>query len=448
MKELSRFNHAVPPSAAIGLPSGATGTSRKIGPAQAVAAITIGNALEFFDFTVYSFLAVTLGELFFPVSTAYGQLLLSTATFGVGFVTRPIGGIVLGTYADRAGRKAAMLVTLTLMALGSGMIAFAPTYAQIGIAAPAIIVLARLVQGFSAGGEVGATTAILLEYATPRTRSFYSSWQFASQGLGVAIGALLSAASARYLSHDDFLSWGWRIPFVIGILVAPMGLYIRNRLEDTIQPRAARAAAEVPASPLRVVLRDHWRVIIMGLLMMTGSTSSVYMITFYMPTYAIRQLGIPMSSALLAGALVGSVLFIGMPFAGMLADRFNRKKTSIAARLGIVLAIYPAFAYLNAAPSTPRLLLVVGVLITLHVLSMTSMAIVPSLLPRDIRATGSAFIYAIGVVAVGGSSQFITTWLVHATGSKMSPALYLLVCTAITVAALIKIEDRSANRTI
>jgi MFS family permease len=373
MKELSRFNHAVPPSAAIEPASGtlgAAGTSRKIGPAQAVAAITIGNALEFFDFTVYSFLAVTLGELFFPVSTAYGQLLLSTATFGVGFVTRPIGGIVLGTYADRAGRKAAMLVTLTLMALGSGMIAFAPTYAQIGIAAPAIIVLARLVQGFSAGGEVGATTAILLEYATPRTRSFYSSWQFASQGLGVAIGALLSAASARYLDHDDFLRWGWRIPFVIGILVAPMGLYIRNRLEDTIQPRATRASAGVAPSPLRIVLRDHWRV------------------------------------------------------------------------------IYPAFAYLNAAPSTPRLLLVVGVLITLHVLSMTSMAIVPSLLPKDIRATGSAFIYAIGVVVVGGSSQFITTWLVHATGSKMSPALYLLVCTAITVAALIKIEDRSANQTI
>ncbi|WP_153140812.1 MFS transporter [Paraburkholderia agricolaris] len=434
MKELSEFSDTAPTVAAV--------KNQGASAARVITAITIGNALEFFDFTIYSFLAVTMGELFFPNSTPYGQLLMSTAAFGVGFVTRPIGGIVLGSYADRAGRKAAMMMTLGLMALGAAMIACAPTYAQIGIAAPVIIVIARLIQGFSAGGEVGATTAMLLEYATPRTRSFYSSWQFSSQGLGVAIGAMLATACSGMLSHSEFMRWGWRIPFAVGILVAPVGLYIRQKLDDTVQPKPAHVKA---ASPLRVVLRDHWRVIMMGLLLMMGSTASVYLITFYMPTYAIHELGIPMSSALPAGILVGLVLFAGMPLTGMLADRFNRKKISIAARVAIVLAIYPAFIYLTAAPSASRLLLVVGLLSVLHVMSMTSMAIVPALLPKDIRATGVAFIYAIGVVLVGGSSQFITTWLVHVTGSKLSPALYLLACTAITVAALIKIEDRSAR---
>jgi MFS family permease len=443
MNDPGEFTQAAPPLPA---PHPAHAAApRKVGAVQAVAAITIGNALEFFDFTVYSFLAVTLGKLFFPVASPYGQLLMSTATFGVGFITRPIGGIVLGSYADRAGRKAAMLITLALMALGSGLIAFAPTYAQAGLAAPVIIVAARLIQGFSAGGEVGATTAILLEYATPRTRSFYSSWQFASQGLGVAIGALLSVMSARYLDHAAFMDWGWRIPFAVGMLVAPVGLYIRNRLEDTIQPRARHDDAGTPPSPLRVVLRDHWRVIILGLMMMAGGTSTVYMITFYMPTYAIRQLGIPMSSALLAGIVVGLILFIGMPLCGLLADRVDRRTASIAARIGIALAAYPAFLYLNAAPSIARLLLMVGAMITLHVLSEASMAIVPSLLPKEIRATGAAFIYAVGVVVIGGSSQFITTWLVHVTGSKFSPAIYLMACNAISIIALIKVEDRSAQ---
>lgn len=443
MNDSGEFTQAVPP---IPVPHPShDDTRRNVGAVRAVTAITIGNALEFFDFTVYSFLAVTLGKLFFPVASPYGQLLISTATFGVGFITRPIGGIVLGSYADRAGRKAAMLITLTLMALGSGLIAFAPTYAQAGLIAPAIVVLARLIQGFSAGGEVGATTAILLEYATPRTRSFYSSWQFASQGLGVAIGATLSVLSARYLDHDTFMSWGWRVPFVVGMLVAPVGLYIRNRLEDTIQPRAKRPNAETPSSPLSVVVRDHWRVVILGLMMMAGGTSTVYMITFYMPTYAIRQLGIPMSSALLAGIVVGLILFIGMPLSGLLADRVHRRKASIIARICIALVIYPAFIYLNAAPSVTRLLLMVAVMISLHVLSETSMALIPSLLPREVRATGAAFIYAVGVVIIGGSSQVITTWLVHVTGSKFSPAIYLMVCNVISVIALAIVEDRSAQ---
>lgn len=414
---------------------------------RAIAAITIGNALEFFDFTVFSFLAVTIGKVFFPTESAYGQILLATATFGVGFITRPIGGIVLGTYADRAGRRAALLVTLGLMALGSALMAFTPTYAEIGVAAPVIIVIARLIQGFSAGGEVGATTAMLLEYAEPHNRSFYSSWQFASQGLGVAIGAALATGSAGLLSHAAFMSWGWRFPFVIGMLVAPAGLYIRHKLADTLVPAGRRKDAQ-PSSPLGIVLRDHWRTVILGLMMMAGGTASVYLITFYMPTYAIRQLHVHMTGALSAGIIVGLILFIGTPLLGLLADRFNRKAISIAARVATVLAIYPAFLYLNAAPSAGRLLIVVAVLITLHVFSLASMAIVPSLLPKPVRATGSAFIYAVGVVIVGGSSQVIVTWLVHVTGSRLSPALFLLVCSAITILGLILIEDRSGEEKI
>lgn len=415
-------------------------TTKRVHAVTAIAAITLGNALEFFDFTTYSFLAVTIGALFFPTASPYGQLLLSTAAFGVGFVTRPIGSIVLGNYADTAGRKAAMLLTLALMALGAALIAFAPTYAQIGVAAPCVILVARLIQGFSAGGEVGATTALLLEYATPRTRTFYSSWQYASQGLGVALGALLSTASVKLLSHQDFITWGWRIPFAVGILVAPIGLYIRNRLDETV---LATPAPVRQASPLRVVLRSHGRTVALGFLMMAGGTTTVYLITFYMPTYAIHELGLPMGSALPAGILVGMLLFVCMPLVGLLADRYGRKRISIAARIAIMLAIGPAFLYLDAAPSAARLLAVVSLLSVLYTLSQASMAIVPALLPREIRATGTGLIYAIGVSIIGGSSQIVTTWLVHATGSKLSPAFYLIACTLVSLVSLILIEDRS-----
>ncbi|MGN4140976.1 MFS transporter, partial [Burkholderia gladioli] len=196
-----------------------------------IAAAAVGNALEFYDFTVYSYFALLIGRLFFPVGSAFGELMLAVASFGVGFVTRPLGGIVIGIYADRAGRRSAMILTLLLMALGTAMIAAAPTYAQAGLAAPAILILARLLQGFASGGEVGASTTLLIEQAPPHRRGFYASFQFSSQGLAALAGGLTGAMLNATLSAPQLDSWGWRVPFVIGTLFVPLGYWLRRGID-------------------------------------------------------------------------------------------------------------------------------------------------------------------------------------------------------------------------
>ncbi|MGH8350008.1 MAG: MFS transporter, partial [Pseudomonas sp.] len=219
-------------------------TRQPIG-AKAIAAITIGSGLEFYDFSVYSFFATLIGRQFFPVESTLGQLLLSLATFGVGFGMRPIGGLVLGAYADRVGRKPAMMLTLWLMALGSLLFTIAPTYAQIGLFAPLIIVLARLIQGFAIGGEVGASTAMLMEHADDRSRGFYGSWQLFSQGLSFLLGALVALALSSSLSPEALESWGWRVPFALGMLVIPVGIYIRRHLKETAAEQGHEAVSSV-----------------------------------------------------------------------------------------------------------------------------------------------------------------------------------------------------------
>ncbi|MCW4460919.1 MFS transporter [Sphingomonas sp. BT-65] len=412
--------------------------------AKLVAGVTIGNALEFFDITVYSFVAVTIGKVFFPNLGAYEQLLLSVATFGVGFVTRPLGGLVLGAYADRAGRKAAMTLTLALMALGSAMIGLAPTYEQIGILAPLLVVFARLLQGFSAGGEVGASTALLVELSGPRTRSFYTSWQLASQGLGVAFGALVATATSSLLDPAAFISWGWRVPFLIGTLILPIGLYIRRTLKEPATP--AVNSGDAAAHPFRSLFTSHKRDLALAVMLTIGGTVSAYMITFYLPTYGIAELKLPMASALQAGILGGVMTFLVAPLGGIAADRLSPKKIAITVRSILALLMVPAFLLINAVPTPLMLMVTVGVLASLQALgSGATMAIIPSLLPRHLRASGLGTVYAIGVAIFGGFAQFAATWLVHNTGSKISPAWYVIACIVISLIALWAIEDRTSG---
>ena len=259
---------------------------------RVIAGTTIGNALEFFDFTVFTFLMLVIGPLFFPAASGYGQLLLTTATFGVGFLMRPVGGMLIGSYADRHGRRAAMTLTLWLMGLGCGLIALAPTYAQMGIAGPVIMVLARLIQGFAAGGEVGASTTLLVEHAPPSRRGFYSSWQFGSQSLGVMLGALVVALLTAALTPEQMKDWGWRVPFVIGILTVPVGAYIRRNLEETLEPQPAPGAARARSDhqPLRRVLAGHKGAVAKGILLVIGGMVCAQIIGFYMPAYANKEL--------------------------------------------------------------------------------------------------------------------------------------------------------------
>jgi len=419
-----------------------THSSSQLTRRQTIVATTIGNALEFFDFTVYGFLALTIGKLFFPSFSAYGQLLATVATFGVGFIMRPLGGIMIGAYADRAGRKKAMTLTIFMMALGCALIAFAPTYAQIGVAAPVLIVLARLIQGFSAGGEVGASTTLLVEHATPGNRGYMASWQFASQGLGILIGAVVAGLLSVALSPATMESWGWRVPFVLGMLIAPVGMYIRRHLEESLVLAPAAAGGAPRRSSLAEVCGEHGRTVLAAVLSMVGGTTAAYVVTFYMPTYAIRELGLAPPVALFGAAIVGLLSFVLAPFIGHWSDRAGRKSLIAWSRIALAVLIYPGFLWLNHSPTPMVLFTVVGVLSALLVVqTVPGITMLPEMFPKHVRASGMSLVYSVGVALFGGFSPFISAWLLNATGNKLAPAWYLLAMTLVSLLGLLWLRD-------
>ncbi len=424
----------------------------RAGHAKAIAAITLGNGLEFFDFTIYSFFATIIGKLYFPVEGQLAQLMLAVGTFGVGFIMRPVGGVVLGAYADRAGRKEAMSLTLWLMTLGSAIIAFAPAYAAIGLAAPLLVILARLIQGFALGGEIGASTSLLMEYGSDKTRGFYGSWQFVSQGLNTVCGSLLGVALAAWLSTAALESWGWRVPFVIGMAMGPIGVYIRRHLNETL-PLAADSAdgahaavSAAHAQPVREIFRSHLGVIATGVVTTIGGTAANYIVLFYLSTYAIRILHLPMSLALWASWTAAFVTVILSPFAGALSDRVGRKRVLWISRVLLIAAVYPAFMLINASPTVPMLLAVVAVLAVLVAFTaVPNIVMLPEMFPREIRATGMSIVYCLGVSIFGGFAQFFATWLIQLTGNTLAPAWYLIGCGLVSLLPLPFIRETAGR---
>ncbi len=279
---------------------------------RAITATVIGNGLEWFDFTVYSFFSVIIAKVFFPTGSELTSYLLALATFGVGFFMRPVGGIVLGIYGDKHGRKAALSLTILLMAFGTLIIALTPSFAQIGYLAPVLIVLARLLQGFSAGGEMGSATAFLTEHAPAGRKAFYSSWIQASIGVAVLLGSALGAILSSYLTQAQLESWGWRVPFLIGTLIGPVGFYIRSRVDET----PAYTASKPVDSPLREVIKTYPRQTLISFSLVVLWTVCTYAILFYIPSYAQRVLGLPSWMGFSAGMMGGAVLIVATHTAG------------------------------------------------------------------------------------------------------------------------------------
>jgi len=321
-----------------------------------VAAAVVGNALEWYDFIVFGFFAVVIAKLFFPASSQYASLLLTTATFGVGFFMRPVGGVVLGVYADRKGRKAALLLVVGLMTIAIALIGFAPTYATIGVAAPLIIVIARLLQGFSAGGEFASATSFLIETAPAGRRGFYGSWQMVGQGLAVLIGALLGTFLTRALTPDQLDGWGWRVPFLFGLIIGPLGLYIRRHLEETTAfIQAAQKQHARPALGAAVVAHTKETLVTIGIVI--AGTISFYVILLYMPTFARIQLHLRLDQAFFAQAVSLACMIVLIPIFGALSDVVGRKPITIAALLLILVLAYPLFSWLNQSPSLQSLMI-------------------------------------------------------------------------------------------
>lgn len=409
---------------------------------RTIAAITIGNGLEFYDFTVYSFFAVIIGRLFFPVQGTFGQLMLSLATFGVGFVARPLGGMLIGLYADRVGRKPALTLTLWMMALGSMLFVVAPTYAQVGIFAPALIVLARLVQGFAIGGELGASTALLMEYADDNSRGYFGSWQLFSQGVSVLLGSVVGLLLTNALSPAALESWGWRIPFLLGVLVIPVGLYIRRHLDETIS---------APTSGEKVGLAEvfvgHGRTVVAGVLIVSGGTSATYIVLHYMTSYAVTVLKMPLSLSMWAGCMAALVQVGLCAFAGRLSDRVGRKPTILYSGLAMLLLIYPVFLLINAYPTLVVLLVAVTALAILLSFSVVpTVVLLTEIFPRRIRATGLSVVYCFGVLVFGGFAQFFVTWLIDLTGNPNMPALYVIGCAIASLVGLAMVPETAGKR--
>ncbi len=418
-----------------------------LGRVRLIGACTIGNALEFYDFVIFSFFAGTIGALFFPAQDPTTQLLLSFATYGVGFFLRPLGGMILGSYADRRGRKAATVLTLFLMALGTAMIGLAPTYAQVGVFGPLLVVAGRLIQGFSAGGEIGASTTLLAEYAPPEERGFFGSWQLASQGAAILVAAGLAWTINTMLTPAEVKEWGWRVPFLLGILIVPVGLWLRRALKETHANEDDVRTREV--SSLSLALRAHWSKIGIGVALAVGGTAANAVIVLYMSTYAVRQLGMAPTTALFAGVTAGLVTLIAAPIAGALSDRFGRRTVIGISYVVIALSIHPAFLLINASPTLPTLLAVVFALSAVNAGGAAPVIItMAEVFPVEVRATGMSLVYALGVAIFGGFGQFIVTWLIAVSGNPIAPAWYVIACCCVTLVAIRLTPETARTRLI
>jgi MFS transporter, MHS family, citrate/tricarballylate:H+ symporter len=406
-----------------------------IGVKRAAFAATIGNMLEFYDFITYSFFAIQIGHTFFPAQSEYGSLMLSLATFGAGFITRPIGGIVLGTYSDRIGRRPAMLLSFALMGAAIIVISITPSYNAIGLAAPIIVIIARMLQGFALGGEVGPTTAYLLEIAPPERRALVVSLQPTSQEIAATTGALVGFILTQTMTPAGLEAYGWRIAFLIGALALPFGLWMRRALPETI-PQGESGAMQPEASGHFTLARRYAGVIGLALMILASGTISTY-VTQYMTTYAQNTLHIAPSVAFATSLVSNGLQIIGALLGGWLADRYGRKPIMIAPQIIVLLLTYPTFLWIVGEPGGWSLLFGFGALSLIGSLPYTAFyATFTEALPQAIRGGVFATVYAVAIASFGGTAQLVVTWLLHVSGNPLAPSWYLLLAAAVGLLAM------------
>lgn len=383
-----------------------------------VTAAVIGNALEFYDFTTYAFFATQISQAFFPGKTSFTKLILALIAFGVGFALRPLGAIVIGRLADRAGRKPAMLLSLTIMGVSIIGLALTPTYAAIGMAAPILVLGWRLIQGFALGAEVGPTTAFLVESAPPGQRGLFGAWQSVSQNLAAIAGGLVGVSIAGLAGSAFLASWGWRIAFLIGAIILPFGYYLRRSLPESLH----RSEAPSPVHPQRPHLAGHWRVLLIGLALITAATVSTYIFN-YLTTYAIHTLGMPPAAALGATLINGVAGVIGGLAGGILCDRYGRKPLLIWPRIAFLIATWPAFLLMVRRHDPQTLMAATFVIAFLSALSTAAVLVgLTESLDKSVRGLAMGTVYATAVCIFGGATQPFVAWLTHATGDPLSPA--------------------------
>jgi MHS family citrate/tricarballylate:H+ symporter-like MFS transporter len=402
---------------------------------RAAFAATIGNMLEFYDFITYSFFAIQIGHTFFPRQGEYGSLMLSLATFGAGFVTRPMGGIVLGIYSDRVGRRPAMLLSFALMGSAILAISVTPSYNAIGIAAPIIVIIARMMQGFALGGEVGPTTAYLMEVAPPERRALVVSWQPTSQQIAATTGALVGFVLSKTMTSEALQSYGWRVAFLIGAICLPFGFWMRRTLPETI-PQGKSSDRSIESLSHLALAGRHIRLIVLALMILASGTISTY-VTQYMTTYAQNTLHVASSLAFATSLVSNGLGIAGALLGGWLADLLGRKPVMIYPQLVALALTYPIFLWIAGAPGAWSLLFGFGALSLIGSLPFTAFyATFTEALPQQIRGGVFATVYAVAIASFGGTAQLVVTWLLYISGDPLAPAWYLLLAAAVGLIAM------------
>jgi MHS family proline/betaine transporter-like MFS transporter len=402
---------------------------------KVIVSTSIANALEWFDFVAFGFFAVTMAKLFFPASNRLAGLLAAFATFAIPFAVRPVGALVLGAYADRHGRKTTLVLTIALMTLGTAIMATVPTHESIGAWAAVIVVAARMVQAFSVGGEYGPAIAFLVEQGDVR-RGFMASWHYSSQSMTAVLATGFATLLYATLSPEQIDAWGWRLPFYFGLLIAPVGLYVRAQLRESDVLSAVTSCK----NPVLELLARRRSGIALAASVIAASAVTVYMVLF-MPTFAIEQLGLPSSVAFLGSLLAGTIHTVLIPVVGLLSDRYDRKSLLLAASLALLILAYPLFAFLVATPSVAVLLGVQGVLGVINAINMGCLgALVAELFPTKFRTSGLSLANALTQMTLGGTTPFICLWLIEATGQPTAPAYYLMFGAAVSVTALVTLR--------
>jgi len=411
---------------------------RGAGPAlRLIIAASVGNALEFYEILVYGYFAVIIAKVFFPSAEGAFSILLTFGTFGISFLARPVGALFFGDYGDRKGRKRALTLSILLMTIGTGLMTIMPSYGSIGVLAPVLVIVARLLQGFSVGGEFASSTTFMVEHRPDRA-GFFASWQWSSQGLAALVATGFGVLLTATMSAADLQSFGWRIPFAFGLLIGPVGYYIRGALPETPEFLEAGAAA----APLRDLFVNQCDRLVLTVGAVAASTSSQYLLV-YMPTYAIRELGLPQSTGFTAAVAAAALQTVVVPFVGIWVDRVGQSRVMIGAAALFFLTSCPAFVLLNAHASLAVLMAMVcwiGLLKSFFSGALPSL--MANIFPVKTRVSGISLSYNISVPIFGGFAPFFAQSLIDMTGTKLAPSYYMMATALVSLVALIAIRRR------
>ncbi|HKW32557.1 MAG TPA: MFS transporter [Candidatus Acidoferrum sp.] len=401
---------------------------------RSVVRVSSGNFLEMYDFMVFGYYASAIGAAFFPAGNTFLSLMLSLMTFGAGFLMRPLGAIVLGAYTDKHGRRAGLLLTLSLMSVGIFSIACMPSYASIGLFAPLLVLVGRLLQGFSAGMELGGVSVYLSEIAAPGRKGFYVSWQSASQQVAVMFAALIGVTLSALLPSEAMTVWGWRVPLLLGCVIIPVLFHLRRSLLETNEFVAHKhhpSASEILRS-----VTANWRLVAIGTMLVTMTTVSFYMITAYTPTFGNSVLHLRSKDSLIVTLCVGASNLFWLPIMGALSDRVGRRPLLIIFTILMLVSAYPAMLWLVRAPSFARLLAVELWLSCIFGSYNGAMVVfLTEIMPANVRTSGFSVAYSLATALFGGFTPAISTYLIHSTGNRAIPGLWLSFAAACGLAA-------------